>query len=91
MTRNPQRTEDGDQNALHLPFRAKPAPPAIPGKTSPPVIPGKTSPPVIPGKTEKMGHFFSFDPESTEDRDQRTETRMPSTCHSGPTCHSGQN
>jgi len=22
-------------------------------------------PPVIPGKTEKMGHFFSFDPEST--------------------------
>ncbi|MDM8550620.1 hypothetical protein QUF72_11100 [Desulfobacterales bacterium HSG2] len=33
-----------------------------------------------------MGHFFSFDPESTEDRDQRTETRMPSTCHSGQNC-----
>ncbi|MDM8551771.1 hypothetical protein QUF72_16940, partial [Desulfobacterales bacterium HSG2] len=23
------------------------------------------SPPVIPGSTEKMGHFFSADPEST--------------------------
>ncbi|MDM8549409.1 hypothetical protein QUF72_04990 [Desulfobacterales bacterium HSG2] len=44
--------------------------------------------PVIPGKNEKMGHFFNFDPESTD----AITDQKPATCHSGKpaACHSGQ-
>ncbi|MDM8550206.1 hypothetical protein QUF72_09020 [Desulfobacterales bacterium HSG2] len=55
-------------------------------------------PPVIPGGTEKMGHFFSSDPESTgtevrkclsfSDMMGRWDTPEIVVC---PTCHSGRN
>ncbi|MDM8549584.1 hypothetical protein QUF72_05885, partial [Desulfobacterales bacterium HSG2] len=63
---------------------------------------GGAPPPVIPGKTEKMGHFFSSDPESTievrkcpcfnlTEMTWRGRWDTPKNGGAPSACHSGQN